>query len=63
MVDMKFAKLEFKFNNQILLEFFNKYFTNLKMFADAKLDKNIATNFVIFLLCVNRGEKIYITCA
>ena len=58
---MEIAKFMFKFNNQMLPDFFNNYFAKLdNVHIIIISDKKLELNFFMILLLLNQGEKLFI---
>ena len=55
---MEIAK--FMFNNQMLPDFFNNYFTKLDKSIVTIPDKKLELNFFNILLLLNQEEKLFI---
>ena len=54
---MEIAKFLFKFNNQMLPDFFNNYFTKLGNIQITIPDKKLELNFFSILLLLNQGKN------
>ena len=61
MINMEIAKVMFKFNNQMLPDFFNNYSTKLDSVLNYNTSQKLELSFFNIPLLLNQGEKLFIT--